>query len=640
MKYICSAAFMAFTACTEDAVPSPEPSTFRLDAEIQNVVDASGEEIASLEMKWDLQDTIGVWNNTEYFNDDNCPFVFSGDNSFTGSLSVSNEIDAYGISAFWPYERNRGKDPSYISVKLPSAQVQKGTGCDIKTNGILVSDHVMTDISSGTVTLNFHTPCAVLKITVDASGTEVEDKLLNTMSIKSEVPVTGNMIYDLVNGTVPVAPNGREVTLTLPDTPSLKEPCDTWFVLYPDDLSGKDLSMQLICTDKSMVDIKVTPEALSLAPSRMNAMTISLADLIETGDAEISEYRVDLSADGTANCYVVSSAEKYKFRPTKGNSSDIPEGMTKVDWLWMSEADLLTNISYEKGMVTFDAGDKKGNAVIGAFNEGGEIVWSWHIWLTDDPTANLHYGMSSAWQIMDRNLGAVSTGIDDYLSYGLYYQWGRKDPFIGPKHSGTKVKREEQPGFTTATAEHVVNPSYQLAFNLIKNTDLVSGDEVYYTIAHPMDFICFDEESNGSGQSWFNSPFASLKNLWGYNEATGSSSKTIYDPCPPGYKVPHFNGDVYSGITEENIPVVSNADLRGVMFTGAGGSSYYPAAGFRDYTGGYLSYMGLTAVFWSAMTYQDTSIRGLKIEPDGKNYVNTNVKLNAAYGQSVRCVKE
>ena len=58
------------------------------------------------------------------------------------------------------------------------------------------------------------------------------------------------------------------------------------------------------------------------------------------------------------------------------------------------------------------------------------------------------------------------------------------------------------------------------------------------------------------------------------------------------------------------------------------------------HTGGYLSYMGQCGTFWSAMTYNNVSVRGMKIEPSGKTYVNTNVKFNAAYGQSVRCVKE
>ena len=32
---------------------------------------------------------------------------------------------------------------------------------------------------------------------------------------------------------------------------------------------------------------------------------------------------------------------------------------------------------------------------------------------------------------MDRNLGAISATRGDVGAIGLYYQWGRKDPFLG-----------------------------------------------------------------------------------------------------------------------------------------------------------------------------------------------------------------
>ena len=43
----------------------------------------------------------------------------------------------------------------------------------------------------------------------------------------------------------------------------------------------------------------------------------------------------NLSATGTANCYIVSSAGRYKFRPTMGNSDEIPD-IHSVEVLWES----------------------------------------------------------------------------------------------------------------------------------------------------------------------------------------------------------------------------------------------------------------------------------------------------------------
>lgn len=91
---------------------------------------------------------------------------------------------------------------------------------------------------------------------------------------------------------------------------------------------------------------------------------------------------------------------------------------------------------------------KKGNAVV-TYKINGETYWSWHIWVTDDPSNGSKYKSHddlkrqlsngtveaipiSEWGWMDRNLGAVGnsmTGTNWNKNGGLLYQWGRKDPF-------------------------------------------------------------------------------------------------------------------------------------------------------------------------------------------------------------------
>ena len=43
---------------------------------------------------------------------------------------------------------------------------------------------------------------------------------------------------------------------------------------------------------------------------------------------------------------------------------------------------------------------------------------------------------------MDRNLGALSAAADDPLSNGLFYQWGRKDPFMGSSDLEIGIRME------------------------------------------------------------------------------------------------------------------------------------------------------------------------------------------------------
>src|SRR5690606_38315246 len=69
-----------------------------------------------------------------------------------------------------------------------------------------------------------------------------------------------------------------------------------------------------------------------------------------------------------------------------------------------------------------------------------DVIWSWHVWVTDDPSNGVAYGQDMETdlngnlftpQYMDRNLGAVSNeilGHNWHKTTGMLYQWGRKDP--------------------------------------------------------------------------------------------------------------------------------------------------------------------------------------------------------------------
>jgi hypothetical protein len=105
---------------------------------------------------------------------------------------------------------------------------------------------------------------------------------------------------------------------------------------------------------------------------------------------------------------------------------------------------MIENLTLDDGRVSFFVtADKKGefiegNALIAAFDAQDKVVWSWHVWVTQyDPSAESV--TSAAGDVfMTRNLGAGAGGNatedDIYLSYGLYYQWGRPTPMIGPAY--------------------------------------------------------------------------------------------------------------------------------------------------------------------------------------------------------------
>ena len=208
----------------------------------------------------------------------------------------------------------------------------------------------------------------------------------------------------------------------------------------------------------------------------------------------------------------------------------------------------------------------RGNVLV-AVRVSGTILWSWHLWITDynpdvhmtpvehryiygvkngdihrynnaafttEPTNNT-FGFSDGF-VMDRNLGA-----DNVAQYGCYYEYGRKDPFNGKAvfasyHNGTEWARYS-----------AVNKA---------NTGAAGEKNIRYTVNNPMTYITGDvwtaHDDDMGGNTNANVIFW-RDNLF-FNH-TGDQDrlelkKSIYDPCPAGWKV--LTQPAASGLTPVN----------------------------------------------------------------------------------------
>ncbi|MBP3537025.1 MAG: fimbrillin family protein [Muribaculaceae bacterium] len=235
-----------------------------------------------------------------------------------------------------------------------------------------------------------------------------------------------------------------------------------------------------------------------------------------------------------------------------------------------------------------------------------------------------------------------------------YYQWGRKDPMLGGIYNKNtnnytyykKGNTGATPDVTEFTMENkqVFNQyvkvengtTYNYSFRKNPGDMVANGDEfstgatIPDAIKNPYMFITNSRENNTGDnfannvnkwtglsyrQHWHKLDGAQdyvgttkiLFNAWNYN-ATGvctgyddkqssqSVSKTIYDPCPPGFKVPPI--DAFRGITDR----VNNSNTTTLGTTTFGkvsgfsdkawsitlketgsGTVYFPATGVRDY---------------------------------------------------------
>ena len=334
---------------------------------------------------------------------------------------------------------------------------------------------------------------------------------------------------------------------------------------------------------------------------------------------------VDLSTNETANCYVVSETGAYKFSPTKGNTSESVGSIYSVDVLWESKGtgvstvgSIIKKTSYNYGYIEFTTPEvfEEGNAVIAAKDRDGKILWSWHIWLTDAPKENV-YG--TAGSMLDRNLGALTSGVAEYNTAGLLYQWGRKDPFLGANSMSDNDPTKKG---SSATWPSVVESSS-------------STGTIAYAIENPMTFIT----SNSNNSDWYYTTTNSS------DHTRWNAVKTEYDPCPAGWRAPdggdnsiwsksgypdngswnYSNHTKYFYIDGEQVGYPATPPLRGTT-----GKLYQPEEA-----------AGWDGRYWSCTTDpgNTTNVYGLQILYPGYTFTNYSTK-GLAEGYAIRCQKD
>lgn len=350
---------------------------------------------------------------------------------------------------------------------------------------------------------------------------------------------------------------------------------------------------------------------------RNNIYTVSLTlKNLQTVDSRLSVYGIVPES----NCYIVKPGQKIlipisrvKTAADKRNAvNPIIPGTNpySVGLLWaetntgFNSNSIVESIGQNPSQeyIALKAGSTEGNAVIYA-KVGTDIVWSWHIWVTNyDPDASpavsgaTYYYNSRTW--MDRNIGAksASAGSD---SWGLLYQWGRKDPFP----TQTTIYNDQGVVYTKGTG----SPT-----NLA--TSIKNPGTYYGSVADPYNW------------DWLSPADATL---WsGGDGVTPSETKSVYDPCPYGWRVPSYAANVspWNGLT------TNGTYNSGWMWTTPG---YYPAAGYIQEDKIYKE-AGTNGYYWTATA---ASTAAYLMTMTGNSAVTQNSRGRAC-ALSVRCIKE
>ena len=335
--------------------------------------------------------------------------------------------------------------------------------------------------------------------------------------------------------------------------------------------------------------------------------------------------------------------------------------------IWQDVQNMVTEVglSSDNKSLIFKIGDNiaQGNVVVAA-TASGTVVWSWHIWVTDrdvsvnaaiptkafDPNYTYNFmpvplgwcdGTTSTVAPRNFTLSLTQGQSGKILSASIaqagstatsgnftYYQWGRKDPFVGST------------GTNSNTCKTWYDGNGQSKTSLLYSS---STRTKKYGITNPGYFIY--GSSQWDGATTYDDWNANLESTtaptspFNYTEV----KKTVYDPSPVGYKLPPTNA--FTGFGKkwgnEVTPNGSSFSDGGWNFyTGGqskGPTDFWIAGGYRSWSGGSLSGVGSGGYCWSAGPRSDTNGCYLYFN---SGYVYPHSSNYRAYGFPVRPVSE
>ena len=362
----------------------------------------------------------------------------------------------------------------------------------------------------------------------------------------------------------------------------------------------------------------------------------------------------------TANCYMVHTAGYYKLPLVYGNAikngapnseawtgvsgqlatftnhankpitdpwiknnkdaSDANITVSSAELLWQDAKGLITKVGISGDYLTLtvgkDATTQQGNALVAAKDADGNIVWSWHIWVTTetfaaDDLTTVATG-SYDYKVTPVNLGWVPT--DGKQGYNTYYQWGRKDPF----------KAQGAPAELTV---YDIDDKAITGMTYTASTDATIADN----IKNP---TTYNQNGDNIGPCT-----TTYYNMWdaqqaGTSNVTTATKKTVYDPCPAGFCVPTSN--LYYYIKNGGVSFDWDGTNKGRNLTSVTPNVFFPAMGLRDSNSGALNYVGSSGFYWSASPKNDKLGYYLDINSNNCGFYTT----QRANGFPVRAVAE
>lgn len=566
----------------------------------------------------------GTESVTVISSKDGASAVFRKDD---GESNQSGRFDGY-LSSYsssyyigYPSKASWTLDGENLKFRIPQT-----TELSISASNCLMSMAYLTNDKSDAT---FYNLFAVLQLTFTGSGQDVRkieihdlkgDPLWGEVSIPASIlehPETYNADDWWEHMTIT---DGSSKLILTRSTEKTVSSATNFFVPVPPGALAHGVRVVVYKYDEDK-DKHVPIDEFCSANLTMERSVIMRMPTIALG--EFSLLDVDGENNETANCYIADrmASLSLKFCATKGNGAMVT-GINSVEDLWETQNGsasfnggavgyLIKNVAKDKGCIKFNVLTRPGNAVIAARDSNNDILWSWHIWMPAGTPETVTVG-STDW--MDRNLGATTASNNDG-SMGFLYQWGRKDPFTGPY---TNL------GFTTALMK--TSPVDAITSVMMYDPDKKhSTATMDWSIKNPT--VIVDIEQGGS---WDNS----------YTANWGGDTKTMYDPCPAGWRVAAVAD--FDGLTKKSL---ADWDITHHWFNeqpnfkiGGTGRRYYATG-----SSSHIVESSQTARYWARDFRGATANQAFEYTGGGSDDAPTafqQAQTNKYICMGIRCVKE
>ena len=355
-----------------------------------------------------------------------------------------------------------------------------------------------------------------------------------------------------------------------------------------------------------------------------------------------------------------------------------------------SPIDLSTLVLAPDGYIYFKTPEtlNPGNILVAAFEDDvdygtvdvdpvtrqitSKVLWSWNLVITDgyDPADASSQFTKGDYTFMTRDLGALidpsDAGTGSGVNYvtlasttGNVYQWGRKDPFPGLPDYTSAITNVMTglwfaPGFTPIESLRV--GPYE-AYGRVTEGNIFANDASLCISAGSLTAEDVLYTGTENPHLWLNKDGQYLpgaKAAWGNPDHSDPIGvKTIYDPCPPGYKV--MSKAAWNVLTDNESEEVAEVspEGRGALIDGRFYIPFTGGAWWRNTNGSPTSYIGscngyVGGSYWFDGSY-DAAIGRFNAEWNyfsGNQVVIPDITVesrtyseNTARGCAVRCMK-